>query len=86
MPDYRETVIRIDHGQGFVEIWTQDRATLRKLDKAKAPLSEPVRNEEWRRVPIERFRWRILGKILKRQATPAQLAALTKAREKRNVA
>jgi len=80
VPDSHETIIRLDHGEGYVEIWSQDRAVLRKLDKAKCPLSGNQRGQEWRRVPIDRFRWRIVGKLQKKPATEAQLAALAKAR------
>ena len=84
MPDSRETIIRLDHGEGYAEIWSQDLAVLRKLDRAKCPLAGEQRGQEWRRVPIDRFRWRILGRILKQPATEAQIVALARARQARN--
>lgn len=86
MPDYRETIIRIDHGAKTVQIWTEDPSVLRKLDKSKAPLAESQGGRNWRNCPLERFRWKIIGQIQRRPATEAQLAALAKARQGRKVA
>ena len=84
MPDSRETIVRLDHGEGYVEIWSQDRAVLRKLDRAKCPLAGEQRGQEWRRVPIDRFSWRILGDRRANPRTAAQIAAMSRMREARN--
>lgn len=80
MPDSRETIIRIDHAEKYVEVWSIERSIINKLDKAKVPETDTQRGGVWRRVPIEAFRWRILKKTGKRQATAAQLENLAKAR------
>ena len=83
MPDYKETIIRIDHGAKTVHIWSEDAAVLRKLDLSGAEPEKAHSGQHFRICTLDRFRWRIIRKNLKRQATAAQLAALAKARAKR---
>jgi hypothetical protein len=48
MPDYRETIIRIDHDAKIAEVWTRSRAILSKLKRIGAkPLDKQIRGEWW---------------------------------------
>ena len=83
MPDHRETIIRLDHGFKIAEIWSEEPAVLRKLDRAKAERRDTQLGREWRRVPLERFKWRIMQDRGARQRTEAQIAASARLAESR---
>ena len=82
--DARETIIRLDHDLGYAEIWTCDRAILRKLQRGRAQAAGEQRGAEWLRVPIDRFSWRILGDRRANPRTAAQIAVMAKLQEARN--
>ena len=57
MPDYRESLIRIDHGARIAEVWTQDATMKRKLARVKAkPLQKQLLGE-WFELPSDRVRF-----------------------------
>ena len=82
--DAKETIIRLDHDEKYAEIWTSDRAIRRKLERGRAQAAGEQRGQEWLRVPLKAFRWRIAADRPARKASPAQLAALAKRREECN--
>jgi hypothetical protein len=84
MPDCRETIIRLDHGEGYAEIWTQEANVLKKLDHGNCRESDQQHGGVWRRVPLDRFRWKILGPRGRLQRTEAQIAAALKLHEARH--
>ena len=84
--DAHETIIRLDHDEKYAEVWTQDRAILRKLARGRAAAAGKQRGAEWLRVPIRAFRWRIVVDRGAKPRTAAQLAATAKLQEARNAA
>jgi len=55
MPDYRETIVRIDHDAKLAQVWTQDRTIIKRLKQLERegarPLERQIRGEWWE-VPI----------------------------------
>lgn len=52
MPDYRETIIRLDHDAKIAEIWTESRAIIRRCAKFGYPETQRQLKGVWLRLPI----------------------------------
>ena len=52
MPDYRETVIRLDHDAKTAEVWTENRAVLTRLRRAGAVQTNRQGRGHWYTAPI----------------------------------
>jgi hypothetical protein len=87
MPDYRETIVRIDHDTGVADVWTPYPAVRRLMERVGAEALDKQIKGQW---------WRVQAKVLSRgirfgkssagqggKATGARLAALAKARATR---
>lgn len=47
MPDYKETLVRIDHEAGTAEVWTEDRRTKTLLGKRKFKFTREQAKGAW---------------------------------------
>lgn len=84
MPDYRETIIRIDHDTGLAEVWTPYPAVQRLMQRVGGIEENSQIGGKWYRVPVRvlksgiRFGKRGLGAT--RKPTAAQLEATARMR------
>lgn len=59
MPDYRETIIRLDHSSKTAEIWTAENGLQNRLKRLGAKELDKAIRGQWYEVPI---RWVRIGK------------------------
>lgn len=53
MPDYRETIIRLDHGARTAEVWTAERGLKTRLKR----LGAKDLRDGWQQIPITYVRF-----------------------------
>lgn len=52
MPDYRETVIRLDHDAKIAEVWTEQRGILTRLKRSGFTFQKAQGKGQWWRGPL----------------------------------
>lgn len=86
MPDYRETIIRIDHDTGLADVWTPYPAFQRLMERVKAAPQNRQLAGQWWQAPVKVLSRGIrFGKPrpqVNPEATKANLERLAKARRK----
>jgi len=85
MPDARETIIRIDHGEGYAEVWTPYPAIQRLMQRVGAtPMERQIAGQWWRvdcKVLSRGIRFGKVGGGQAGKRTEAQIQSLAKARQ-----
>ena len=90
MPDYKETIVRIDHETGIADVWTPYPAVRRLMERVGAEAQNEQISGQWWQVQVKVARRGLrYGKSVKTQTaktTTARLSALAKARATRGAA